>query len=51
MLEDSHQNLKQIAGLCGFGDEERMRTTFLRNLSVTPRDYRDRFSNKMASTV
>jgi len=51
MLEDSSQNLKQIAGLCGFGDEDRMRTTFLRNLSVTPRDYRDRFSHKMVSTA
>jgi len=51
MLQDSHQSVKQIAGLCGFGDEERMRTTFLRNLSVTPRDYRDRFSNRMVSTA
>lgn len=51
MLEDSHHSLKQIAGLCGFGDEERMRTTFLRNLSVNPRDYRDRFSIKLVSTA
>jgi transcriptional regulator GlxA family with amidase domain len=51
MLEDSNQNLKQIAGLCGFGHEQRMCTTFLRNLSVTPRDYRDRFSIKILSTI
>jgi transcriptional regulator GlxA family with amidase domain len=51
MLEDSHHNLKQIARLCGFGQEERMCTTFLRNLSVTPRDYRDRFSKKIAYTA
>lgn len=44
MLEDSDRNVTQIARACGFGDEERMRVTFLRNLSVTPRDYRRRFS-------
>jgi transcriptional regulator GlxA family with amidase domain len=49
MLEDSDQNVTQIARSCGFGDEERMRTTFLRNLSVTPRDYRQRFSAEMNS--
>lgn len=40
MLEDSDRNITQTAQACGFGDEERMRTTFLRNLSVSPRDYR-----------
>jgi transcriptional regulator GlxA family with amidase domain len=45
MLEDSSQNLKQIARSCGFGDEDRMRTTFVRHLSITPRDYRHRFSS------
>jgi transcriptional regulator GlxA family with amidase domain len=44
MLEDSDANVTQIARTCGFGDEERMRLTFLRNLSVTPRDYRQRFA-------
>ena len=46
MLEDSNQNISQIARQCGFGDEERMRTTFLRTLSVTPRDYRRRFVSR-----
>lgn len=48
MLEESRRNVNQIARLCGFGDEERMRTTFLRNLSVTPRDYRQRFTSTTA---
>jgi transcriptional regulator GlxA family with amidase domain len=44
MLEDSQRNIDQIAQLCGFGDEERMRYTFHRHLSISPRDYRNRFS-------
>jgi transcriptional regulator GlxA family with amidase domain len=44
LLEDSERNIDQIARQCGFGDEERMRFTFQRNLGVSPRDYRNRFS-------
>ena len=44
MLEDSQRSIEQIAGLCGFGDEERMRCTFHRHLAISPRDYRERFS-------
>jgi transcriptional regulator GlxA family with amidase domain len=44
LLEDSERNIDQIARVCGFGDEERMRFTFQRNLSISPRDYRKRFS-------
>jgi len=44
LLEDSDHNLDRIAGLCGFGDEERMRVTFHRHLGVAPRDYRKRFA-------
>jgi transcriptional regulator GlxA family with amidase domain len=44
MLEDSQRNIDQIAQLCGFGDEERMRHTFQRHLSISPREYRSRFS-------
>jgi transcriptional regulator GlxA family with amidase domain len=43
-LSDSADPVKQIALLCGFGDEERMRRAFLRNLGVAPSDYRARFS-------
>lgn len=45
MLEQSGRNLEQIAFRCGFGDEDRMRVTFLRNLGVTPSDYRRRIVN------
>ena len=44
LLEDSPRNVDQIARLCGFGDEERMRVTFRRHLGVAPRDYRRRFA-------
>ncbi len=44
MLEDSQRNIDQIARACGFGDEERMRHTFQRHLSISPREYRNRFS-------
>jgi transcriptional regulator GlxA family with amidase domain len=44
LLEDSDRNIDQIARLCGFGDEERMRITFHRHLGIGPRDYRRRFS-------
>lgn len=43
LLEDSERNIDQIAVVCGFGDEERMRVTFQRNLSISPREYRARF--------
>jgi transcriptional regulator GlxA family with amidase domain len=44
LLEDSDRNIDQIALACGFGDEERMRVTFHRNLAISPRDYRSRFA-------
>ncbi len=37
---------KRVAERCGFGSEETMRRSFLRELGITPRDYRDRFSAK-----
>ncbi len=44
LLEESGRNVEQIARQCGFGDEERMRITFQRNLAVSPSDYRKRFA-------
>jgi transcriptional regulator GlxA family with amidase domain len=44
LLEQSSSNVDEIASLCGFGDEERMRVTFQRHLATSPRDYRKRFS-------
>lgn len=45
-LEDSPHSILEIANRCGFGDEERMRITFHRNLAVSPSEYRKRFSAK-----
>jgi len=45
LLEDSSHSILEVANLCGFGDEERMRITFQRNLAVSPSDYRKRFSS------
>jgi transcriptional regulator GlxA family with amidase domain len=46
LLEDSSSHVDQVALQCGFGDEERMRVSFQRNLGVAPRDYRKRFANR-----
>lgn len=44
LLEDSDLSVKQIAFECGFGDDERMRRSFMRLLNVAPSDYRQRFT-------
>ena len=44
LLSELRLPLKRIAERCGFGSEETMRRSFLRLLSVTPHDYRARFS-------
>jgi transcriptional regulator GlxA family with amidase domain len=44
MLESSQRKVDQIARLCGFGSEERLRAVFQRTLGVAPRDYRKRFA-------
>jgi len=46
LLEDSTLNIEQIVQPCGFGDEERMRATFQRNLRVRAARYRKRFANR-----
>ena len=43
-LERGDASVKQIAAFCGFGDEERLRRAFLRNLGVAPSHYRARFT-------
>lgn len=43
LLESKTSALKEIAGQCGFRNEEQMRRTFLRRLCVTPQEYRTRF--------
>jgi transcriptional regulator GlxA family with amidase domain len=42
-LESDRFAVARIAELCGFGDDERMRRAFLRQLGVAPVDYRRRF--------
>ncbi|MEM8648220.1 MAG: GlxA family transcriptional regulator [Pseudomonadota bacterium] len=43
LLETSGQGVKVVAARCGFQDEERMRRAFLRQVGVSPSDYRQRF--------
>ena len=44
LLEESTLPIKSIAHQCGFGDEERMRRSFHRQLGVGPDAYRSRFT-------
>jgi transcriptional regulator GlxA family with amidase domain len=44
LLSESRTPVKRIAQRCGFGSEETMRRSFLRLLTVSPQDYRSRFS-------
>ena len=43
LLSETLLPVKRIAQRCGFGSEETMRRSFLRQLAVTPQDYRARF--------
>jgi transcriptional regulator GlxA family with amidase domain len=43
LLEDGKLPINSVASRCGFGDDERMRRSFVRVLSVSPQDYRNRF--------
>ena len=43
LLEDTARSIGWVARACGFGEDERMRRSFLRWVGVTPSDYRERF--------
>ena len=43
LLEDSRENLEEIASACGFSSAELMRRAFLRSVGITPSEYRERF--------
>lgn len=43
LLSTTPLPVKRIAQRCGFGSEETMRRCFLRQIAVTPQDYRRRF--------
>jgi transcriptional regulator GlxA family with amidase domain len=42
-LEESEMPIKRIAAECGFGQEERLRRAFARQVGTTPAEYRTRF--------
>lgn len=44
LLEDSARQIDQVALLCGFGDEGRMRKSFQRHLHTSPSAYRQRLA-------
>ena len=44
LLSETRLPIKRISQRCGFGSEETMRRSFMRLLSTTPQDYRDRFA-------
>ncbi|WP_375765574.1 GlxA family transcriptional regulator [Archangium gephyra] len=46
LLEETGSPLKQIAAECGFGDVNGLRRAFLRQLAVTPAEYRRRFQSE-----
>ena len=51
LLEDSDKHIDQVARQCGFGDEDRMRITFQRNLGISPSEYRNRFSSQASAAL
>lgn len=48
LLEESHHSVNRVAALCGYRDAELMRRLFLKELNVTPSQYRKRFSIRHA---
>jgi transcriptional regulator GlxA family with amidase domain len=48
-LEAGNVAVARVAELCGFGDDERMRRAFLRQLGIAPVDYRRRFGTRDAA--
>lgn len=43
LLEETNQTLDQVAASCGFGSADSMRRVFIRNLKLSPVDYRRNF--------
>jgi transcriptional regulator GlxA family with amidase domain len=50
LLEDTAKPLQSIASVCGFGNVDGMRRTFIRNLGVSPGGYRRRFRSAWVGT-
>ena len=51
LLEETPLQVAAVAERCGFGDEERMRRAFLRQLKVSPSAYRERFRDSRSSAA
>jgi transcriptional regulator GlxA family with amidase domain len=47
-LERGDLSIKRVAAGCGFGDDEHLRRAFVRQLGVTPDQYRERFQAALA---
>jgi transcriptional regulator GlxA family with amidase domain len=43
ILEETDVPIKRLAAMCGFGQEERLRRAFARQVGTTPAEYRQRF--------
>jgi len=43
ILEETDMPIKRIASTCGFGQEDRLRRAFARQVGTTPAEYRERF--------
>ena len=44
LLENGREPPKQVAAQCGFADADTLRRAFVRQLGVTPTDYRKRYA-------
>lgn len=51
MLENPGVSIKTVARQTGFGNDERMRRSFARQLGITPQAYRERFAVDVAASV
>jgi len=43
ILEETDMPIKRVASQCGFGQEDRLRRAFARQVGTTPAEYRERF--------
>ena len=50
MLEQSSDSIKHIANISGFGNDERMRRSFLRQIGISPQAYRQRFDQNVETS-
>jgi len=47
MMGSTEQSIDTVAQACGFGTHQRMDRAFMRQLGVTPSDYRARFTSPL----